>query len=205
MLKTLAGFSPAAPGVERGGGSAPVARCVVVAAPHTSNWDLLYLLLMAWSKGLKISWLAKHSLFWPPLGWASFRALGGVPVVRHRPEQRVATAALFGALARLYLVIPPEGTRSRTAHWSPGFTGLPGRPRCRSSSQPLTTPRKQAPLARCLMPQRRPPPLWIRRGLSTRGGMAATRMILVPFVSRTKGMGPNRSPLGSFFMSLPPF
>lgn len=98
-----------------------VTHCVVVAAPHTSNWDLLYLLLMAWARGLKISWLAKHSLFWPPLGWV-LRSLGGVPVVRHRPEQRVsATATLFRELPSLFLVIPPEGTRSRTAHWKSGF------------------------------------------------------------------------------------
>ncbi len=31
---------------------------------------------------LKVSWLAKHSLFFPPMGWI-LRALGGVPVVRH--------------------------------------------------------------------------------------------------------------------------
>jgi len=121
MLKTLAGFLLRRLGWAVEGEAPSVPRCVVVAAPHTSNWDLLYLLLMAWSKGLKISWLAKHSLFWPPLGWV-LRALGGVPVVRHRPEQRVsATAALFGQLDRLNLVIPPEGTRSRTAYWKSGF------------------------------------------------------------------------------------
>ena len=96
MLKSLAGFILRRLGWTVDGEVPTVTRCVVVAAPHTSNWDLLYLLLMAWSNGLKISWLAKHSLFWPPLGWV-LRALGGVPVVRHRPEQRVsATAALFG-------------------------------------------------------------------------------------------------------------
>ena len=121
MLKSLAGFILRRLGWTVDGEVPTVTRCVVVAAPHTSNWDLLYLLLMAWSNGLKISWLAKHSLFWSPLGWV-LRALGGVPVVRHRPEQRVsATAALFGALDRLYLVIPPEGTRSRTAYWKSGF------------------------------------------------------------------------------------
>ena len=69
MLKRLAGFLLRRLGWTVEGAVPSVTRCVVVAAPHTSNWDLLYLLLMAWSKGLKISWLAKHSLFWPPLGW----------------------------------------------------------------------------------------------------------------------------------------
>jgi 1-acyl-sn-glycerol-3-phosphate acyltransferase len=199
MLKSLAGFLLRRLGWTVEGEVPPVPRCVVVAAPHTSNWDLLYLLLMAWSKGLKISWLAKHSLFWPPLGWV-LRALGGVPVIRHRPEQRVsATAAIFGALDRLYLVIPPEGTRSRTAYWKSGFYWIAREAEVPVQLTALTTPRKQAPLGRCWMPRRRPRPLWIRCGPSMRGGKAATPMISVPFVFRTKGMVPNPLPLGSVF------
>jgi len=80
---------------------------VLVAAPHTSNWDQPLLLLMAWASGLRIRWLAKHSLFWGPLGWLH-RRLGGVPVVRHRREQRVvASARAFSEQAELILVIPP--------------------------------------------------------------------------------------------------
>lgn len=98
-----------------------MARYVLVAAPHTSNWDLPLLLLMAWASGQRISWLAKHSLFWGPLGWL-LRTLGGVPVVRHRREQRVdASARAFSEQAELILVIPPEGTRSRTEYWRSGF------------------------------------------------------------------------------------
>ena len=121
MLKTLAGFLLRRQGWIVEGEVPPVARCVVVAAPHTSNWDLLYLLLMAWSKGLKISpgWPSTVCSGRPSAG--SFARLGGSRGATP-PEQRVsATAALFGAVARLYLVIPPEGTRSRTAHWKSGF------------------------------------------------------------------------------------
>lgn len=97
------------------------ASYVLVAAPHTSNWDLPLLLLMAWASGLRIRWLAKHSLFWGPLGWL-LRTLGGVPVVRHRREQRVdASARAFSEQPELILVIPPEGTRSRTEFWRSGF------------------------------------------------------------------------------------
>ena len=121
MLKTLAGFLLRRLGWSVEGEVPPVDRCVVVAAPHTSNWDLLYLLLMAWSKGLKISWLAKHSLFWPPLGWV-LRALGAFPWCDTARSSVSAPPPRFSEpLLGSILVIPPEGTRSRTAHWKSGF------------------------------------------------------------------------------------
>jgi 1-acyl-sn-glycerol-3-phosphate acyltransferase len=103
------------------GETPPCPRYVLVAAPHTSNWDLLWLLLMARSRGVPIRWLAKHTLFRWPLG-PVLRALGGVPVRRHLREDRVAsTARTFAEARELVLVIPPEGTRSRTEYWKSGF------------------------------------------------------------------------------------
>ncbi len=98
-----------------------VHRYVLVAAPHTSNWDLLWLLLMARAHGVPISWLGKHTLFAGPLGWL-LRRLGGVPVMRQRREDRVAaTARAFAERDELVLVVPPEGTRARTDCWKSGF------------------------------------------------------------------------------------
>ncbi len=103
-------------------GSGPDARrYVLVAAPHTSNWDLLWLLLMAAAASIRISWLAKHTLFWGPVGWL-LSALGGVPVIRH--ERRDMVAAIADTLRnaeRLVIVIPPEGTRRRAEYWKSGF------------------------------------------------------------------------------------
>lgn len=94
---------------------------MLVAAPHTSNWDLLWLLLMASAKGIPIRWLAKHDLFRGVQGWC-LRRLGGVPVVRGRSEDRVAaTARLFREMDSLVLVIPPEATRARADFWKSGF------------------------------------------------------------------------------------
>lgn len=103
-------------------GPVPAARSfILVAAPHTSNWDLLWLLLMTRAAGIRISWLAKHSLFRGPLGWC-LRRLGGVPVIRHRSEDRVAgTVRAFAAQPDLVLVIPPEATRARAEFWRSGF------------------------------------------------------------------------------------
>ena len=57
-------------------------RYVLIAAPHTSNWDCPYMLIFAAAFDIKVTWMAKHSLFFPPVGWI-MRAMGGMPIVRH--------------------------------------------------------------------------------------------------------------------------
>jgi 1-acyl-sn-glycerol-3-phosphate acyltransferase len=96
-------------------------RYVLIAAPHTSNWDLPYLIAFALLCGLHISFMAKHSLFKPPFGWF-MRLLGGIPVVRHRRGNLVdEIAEWFSERDELVLVVPAEGTRSRTEYWKSGF------------------------------------------------------------------------------------
>ncbi|MEJ8821669.1 lysophospholipid acyltransferase family protein [Variovorax humicola] len=98
------------------------ARCVVIAAPHTSNWDFPFTLLAAFGLGMRIRWLGKASLFRPPFGWL-MRWLGGIPVHRERANNLVAASvlALTTAAGPLQLVVSPEGTRRRTAQWKAGF------------------------------------------------------------------------------------
>lgn len=96
-------------------------RYVLIAAPHTSNWDLLLLLAFAAAYDLKVTWMAKHSLFFPPLGWL-MRALGGMPVTRHKPGHLVTVmAGALKASEHLVLVVPTEGSRQRTPYWKSGF------------------------------------------------------------------------------------
>jgi len=66
-------------------GTLPYRRAVVIAAPHTSNWDLPFMLAVAYALGVKPSWLGKQELFRPPLGWI-LRWLGGIPVDRRAPQ-----------------------------------------------------------------------------------------------------------------------
>jgi len=103
-------------------GSRPdIDRYVLIAAPHTSNWDFIWLLVMAMSLDMKVSWLGKHTLFKGPAGYF-MRKLGGIPVVRDSGGgyvQRVAES--FDAATELALVIPAEGTRGRVANWRSGF------------------------------------------------------------------------------------
>ena len=103
------------------GGPPDTQKFVLIAAPHTSNWDLLWLLMMAWAHEIPIRWLAKAELFVGPVGWF-LRSLGGVPVRRQQSENRVEVSAqAFTENERLVLVVPPEGTRSYTDHWRSGF------------------------------------------------------------------------------------
>ena len=98
------------------------AKAVLIAAPHTSNWDLPYTLMVAFRLHLHIYWMGKASLFRWPFG-AVMRWLGGIPVDRSKSNQLVATAAaaISAAEGPLQLVVPPEGTRGKTRHWKTGF------------------------------------------------------------------------------------
>lgn len=97
-------------------------KCVLIAAPHTSNWDLPYTLMCAFALRLNIVWMGKASIFRFPFG-ALMRWLGGIAVDRSKANSLVAAsaAALVAAEGRLQLVVPPEGTRGRTRHWKTGF------------------------------------------------------------------------------------
>jgi 1-acyl-sn-glycerol-3-phosphate acyltransferase len=96
-------------------------RFVLVAAPHTSNWDFAYLIALAAISDLKISWMGKHVLFRPPLGWL-MRRVGGIPIVRHRHSDTVShMATAFEESESLALVVAVEGTRGYVPHWKSGF------------------------------------------------------------------------------------
>ena len=96
-------------------------KLVVIAAPHTSNWDLPLLLGVAFTLRAKASWLGKHTLFRRPFGFL-FRWMGGLPVYRSESRNVVAQSVeTFRKSERLILTIPPEGTRSKVSHWKTGF------------------------------------------------------------------------------------
>jgi len=110
---------------------APKVPTVLIGAPHTSNWDFVLMLAIAWRLGIHVRWLGKESLF---RGWRGpiMRRLGGIPVDRANPAEvvgdvveRVRAGEVFG------LVVTPEGTRGSGAYWKSGFyriareTGMP--------------------------------------------------------------------------------
>ncbi len=99
----------------------PGRKFVVIAAPHTSSWDLPHMLAAAWIFRLRISWLGKKSLFRRPFG-PIMRWLGGIPIDRsahHGVVQQVAER--FEASEALMVAVPPAGTRGPGKAWKSGF------------------------------------------------------------------------------------
>ena len=97
-------------------------KCVLIAAPHTSNWDLPYTLAVAFAMKLDIYWMGKQQIFRWPVG-PMMRWLGGIAVDRQRSSNLVSASAqaIREANGPMCLVVPPEGTRSKTRQWKTGF------------------------------------------------------------------------------------
>jgi 1-acyl-sn-glycerol-3-phosphate acyltransferase len=97
-------------------------KCVLIAAPHSSNWDLPFTLMAAFILRLNPYWMGKASIFKPPFG-AVMRWLGGIAVNREQSSNLVAAsaAALKAADGPVQLIVPPQGTRSQVTQWRTGF------------------------------------------------------------------------------------
>ena len=94
---------------------------VVIAAPHTSNWDFPFTLATAWAMRLDFKYLGKHTLFTGPFGWF-FKSVGGIPVDRRAPQGLVSQVVdRFREVPALVVAVPPEGTRARVSYWKSGF------------------------------------------------------------------------------------
>lgn len=96
-------------------------RFILIAAPHTSNWDFVNFLGLTADLGLRAHFMGKLSLFRWPLG-GFMKQMGGVPVDRRGGgnvvEQMVAE---FARRAEFMLTVAPEGTRGKTTKWRTGF------------------------------------------------------------------------------------
>jgi 1-acyl-sn-glycerol-3-phosphate acyltransferase len=96
-------------------------RYVLIAYPHTSNWDFIWVLAFAWATDVRISWMGKEEMFRWPFG-GLMRRLGGIPVCRTaRANQVDQLVARFRDAERLALVVPAEGTRRWVPRWKSGF------------------------------------------------------------------------------------
>lgn len=98
-----------------------VHKAVVIAAPHTSSWDMWYMLAVSTALGIKLSWFGRRGMFDGPWGgW--LRSLGGIPIDRKRRNNVVERAIeAFQESDRMFLLIAPEGRLDRTEHWKSGF------------------------------------------------------------------------------------
>ena len=97
-------------------------KSVLIAAPHTSNWDLPYTLMVAFALRLNVYWMGKQSIFKPPFRGVMLW-LGGIPIQRESANNVVeaSIAAIQNADGPVQLIVPPEGTRSKARYWKTGF------------------------------------------------------------------------------------
>ncbi len=103
------------------GGKPDVKKCVVLAFPHTSNWDGLMLVALAKSIGLEMSWMIKNDWVKGPMG-VLLRSVGAVAVDRKGAHNLVdQMIEEMRKRDSFTLVIPPEGTRRRADAWKSGF------------------------------------------------------------------------------------
>ncbi len=108
-------------GWKQGGQAPQAAKFVLIAAPHTSNFDYLLLMAIAYRFRVKLYWMGKDNLFRRPYG-TIVRYVGGIAIDRSKNTGMVAqTIELFRQSDRLVVTIPVEGTRGRTEGWKSGF------------------------------------------------------------------------------------
>lgn len=104
---------------------------ILVGSPHTSNWDWVLTMLLAWDSGVTIRLLVKQEFFKGPVGWLLLRT-GAVPLDRANPGATIRRLIEDSATDDTFLLgIAAEGTRSKVEYWKSGFyrisqqTGLP--------------------------------------------------------------------------------
>jgi 1-acyl-sn-glycerol-3-phosphate acyltransferase len=98
-----------------------VPKLVAIAAPHSSNWDVVWGLLVKIGLRLDVRFIGKREAFFWPLG-PILRGFGGIAIDRKHAQNVVEDmAALFAQNERLWLAIAPEGTRKKVKEWKSGF------------------------------------------------------------------------------------
>ncbi|MGI9665882.1 MAG: 1-acyl-sn-glycerol-3-phosphate acyltransferase [Acidimicrobiia bacterium] len=96
-------------------------KLLLIAAPHTSNWDFPIFLGVLNHLQIRLRFLAKSGLFKGPFG-TFLRRIGGIPVDRSNAASIVDSAvAAFSEADEMILLLAPEGTRAAMPGWKTGF------------------------------------------------------------------------------------
>ena len=103
-------------------------RCVVIDAPHTSNWDLVYTLVAFDMMGLPVRFTVKKVWMDFPQG-LFMRELGGIGIDRSPKDGSTERKSMVQAMIDLFeetpgdlaITVTPEGTRSLRTKWRSGF------------------------------------------------------------------------------------
>ena len=96
---------------------------VLIAAPHTSNWDGIFGFAAILGLDVKISYFGKYTLFKKPILGRFLKYMGGIPVNKNKPGSGLVKEAIANIekLKGTLIAMAPEGTRSKTERWRTGF------------------------------------------------------------------------------------
>ncbi|MHA6249263.1 1-acyl-sn-glycerol-3-phosphate acyltransferase [Pontibacter sp. CAU 1760] len=98
-------------------------RCVMVAAPHTSNWDFIFARAAFFLMDAPIRVTIKKEFLEIPLVGALVKKMGGLPVDRSRNTKMVD--AMIDIIRKtkgdICVMVTPEGTRKYQPRWRRGF------------------------------------------------------------------------------------
>lgn len=99
-------------------------KAIIIAAPHTSNWDFFVGMTTRFTQGFHSNFLIKDSWLTIPMVGSWMRNVGAVGVDRSKEKKASITQQiieLFTHREEFILTITPEGTRSYNPNWKTGF------------------------------------------------------------------------------------
>lgn len=95
---------------------------VMVAAPHTSNWDFPIALMTFWKMDANIKYFIKDNYTKGFFGWF-FKWTGAIGVDRTKKNNHLTDYAveLLENNKEIVVLVPAEGTRDKVDKWRTGF------------------------------------------------------------------------------------
>ncbi|MBU0465171.1 MAG: 1-acyl-sn-glycerol-3-phosphate acyltransferase, partial [Proteobacteria bacterium] len=94
---------------------------ILIGAPHSSNWDFVFFLLIVFKFKITAHWMGKHTMFKWPFKWL-LKRLGGISVYRSEQGNIVQYLTdVFEKSKELIIAIAPSGTRKKVVKWKTGF------------------------------------------------------------------------------------
>ena len=153
-------------------------RIVIIAAPHTSNWDFLVGMSSILALNLNVKWLGKKSLFMPGISWF-FRWLGGIPVDRKNPNTLIEhIVKIVDRENGLMIGVAPEGSRKKVDRWKSGFLRIASQTKSKIMFIGIDAPSKTLKIGQLFEPS---------------GDTEKDIIFVMDYYKQFKGINPNQS------------
>jgi len=96
---------------------------ILIAGPHTSNWDGVFGFAAILGLDAKITFFGKYTLFNKPILGRFLKYMGGIPVDKSKPGRGLTDVAIenMKKLNGSLIAMAPEGTRAKTEKMRSGF------------------------------------------------------------------------------------